>query len=71
MRVIKLQIKGFSGPMIFNHIDHALEEICNWLSNDDLTNSISKDTCVGDQMVLTIGEMTEEELENLPEFEGF
>lgn len=71
MRVIEIQIKDFNGPIIFNNINDALEEICNWLDPDMLGNKISDDTCIGSQIILTIKEMTEEQFENLPEFEGF
>lgn len=71
MRIVKLQLEGFNGPLILNTAEEVLEEVKIWLSAGNLKNTISKDTCIDDEMTLTIGEMSDEEFKNLPEFQGF
>lgn len=64
MKIIKTQIEGLSGPVVYSFEDFkgVVEE---------LKNSFLENGEVGDLMEISIDEMEEDEFNDLPDFEGY
>jgi len=59
--VYKLQLDGFNGPIVFTDLDLVIKETEALLAEPDSETKV----------IVTKAEMTPEEIENLPEFEGY
>lgn len=69
-RVVKLQLAGFSGPLVFTDVENVLDEIRILLTADDkVGGEIEMEP--GEKIVLKIGIMTLQEIDDLPEFQGY
>ena len=60
MIVYKVLLHGFSGSFVTDSIDDAINGV----------REILEEQNVGDVITVSITEMSKEELDNLPEFEG-
>ncbi len=68
--VVKLQLTGFSGPCVFTEAEGVLDEIRTLLTGDDkVGGTIEMER--GDEIVLKIGAMSLQEIDDLPEFQGY
>ncbi len=69
-RVVKLQLAGFNGPCVFTDVEKVLGEIRILLTGDDKEyGAIEMEP--GEEIVLQIGIMTLQQIEDLPEFQGY
>jgi len=71
MKVIKAQISGCNGPLIYDleelaHKPHGMQGLMSEIKEVFLAEGD-----IGDTYTLTIADMDEEEFENLQEFEGY
>ena len=69
-RVVKLQLAGFSGPLVFMDVENVLDEIRILLTTaDKVGGEIEMEP--GEKIILRIDTMTLQEIDNLPEFQGY
>ncbi len=69
-RVVKLQLAGFNGPCVFTDVEEVLGEIRILLTADDkVYGAIEMEP--GEEIVLQIGTMTLQQIDDLPEFQGY
>lgn len=61
MKVAKLTLIGGCGPCVFSQLEGLLEDIRIWWKEGDGDTAIT----------IQFAEMSEEEVEALPEFEGY
>ena len=68
--VVKLQLAGFNGPCVFTDIEDVLDEIRILLTSDDkVGGTIEMER--GEEVVLKIDTMALQEINDLPEFQGY
>ncbi len=68
--VVKLQLVGFCGPCVFTDVEDVLDEIRILLTADDMwAGAIEMEP--GEEIRLKIGTMTLQEIDDLPDFQGY